>query len=232
MIRRLLAAELLKLRRTMVWVLVFLGPFGVVALTAVNFGLRYDYLVNLYRNDLWGGLLRNIAELTPLALLLGATLLASMLAGYEHRTNAWKQLLAMPVSRFAVFGAKFLTCALLLALSSVLLAVGTCLLGGFLGFGWSAPVAGILRISFYPMLASYAIAALQLWLSVVIKNQAFPMMAGIAGTIAGLFTFGLPRWVIWTLPIIGDHGAALYGMAASILLVLAGVVHFSRRDVA
>lgn len=57
---RVLAADFLKIRRTLVWFLVLLGPVGVVGLQAVNFGLRYDYLTKQYANDLWYALLSNI----------------------------------------------------------------------------------------------------------------------------------------------------------------------------
>ncbi|WP_040951993.1 ABC transporter permease [Gorillibacterium massiliense] len=236
MMGRLLAADFLKLKRTMVGVLVLLGPFGVVALTAVNFGLRYDYLTHLYKDDLWGGLLSNIADLCALALLLGNTLLTSMVAGIEHRANAWKQLLSLPVTRFHVFLSKFAVCVLLLVISSALLAVGTWLLGGFLGFGWSAPIQGILKISFYPMLASLAIAALQLWLSVVFKNQAIPLTAGIVGTIVGLYSFKLPDWLLWKWPIMlngvdSPNWPVYAGITVGLLLLLISMVHFAGKDV-
>ncbi|HEY2493082.1 MAG TPA: hypothetical protein VGI33_09245 [Paenibacillus sp.] len=60
MMARVLASDLAKIRRTAIWFLVFLGPVGVIALQAVNFGLRYDYLTDLYAADLWAGVLMNV----------------------------------------------------------------------------------------------------------------------------------------------------------------------------
>ncbi|MCL6457019.1 MAG: ABC transporter permease [Gorillibacterium sp.] len=236
MMGRVLAADFLKLRRTMVWFLVFLGPIGVIALEAVNFGLRYDYLTKNYADDLWGGLLENIQGMTALAILLGGALLASMVAGLEHRTNAWKQLLALPVTRLSVFVSKFTLCTLLLLFSSTLLTLGSYALGGILGFGWKAPWLAMIQTSFYPMLAGLAIVALQLWLSIMMKNQAIPMTAGILGTIVGLYSFKLPDWILWKWPLlINEAGSPEWSVFASVatalLLVLLGVIHFTRKDV-
>jgi lantibiotic transport system permease protein len=237
MIGRLLSADFLKLRRTMVLVLVFLGPFGVIALEAVNFGLRYDYMNKIYEGRLWEGLLQNVSGMAATALLLGATLVASMIAGYEHRTNAWKQLLALPVSRFSVFVSKFLCCTIVLFISSALLAGGTYLLGGLLGYGWEeAPVMDIVKGSFYPLMAGLGVVALQLWLSVAMRNQAIPVTVGILGTMIGMFSFRLPSWLLWKWALIQDGAASTNSsMAAGILtglvLVLCGAVHFTGRDV-
>lgn len=236
MIGRVFRADVLKLRRSMAMVLVWLGPVGVIALTAANFGLRYDYLVKLHQDDLWQGLLDNISGLASFALLLGAALLTSMLAGYEHRTNAWKQLLALPVTRSSVFISKALLCAALLLISSALLAAGTYLLGGVLGFGWNAPIADIIGISFYPALAGLGIMGIQLWLAVVVKNQAIALTAGIAGTIIGMFSFRLPDWVMWKWVVLQMgasplDGFMLEGLICGVVVVLLGTVHFVGRDV-
>ncbi|MBC8080780.1 MAG: ABC transporter permease [Gorillibacterium sp.] len=236
MMGRVLAADFLKLRRTMVWVLIFLGPFGVIALEAVNFGLRYEYLTKTYADDLWGGLLRNIQGMTVLAVLLGSALLTSMIAGYEHRTNAWKQLLALPVTRFSVFVSKFTLCTLLLIFSSTLLTLGSYMLGGVLGYGWHAPWAAIIQTSFYPMLAGLAVVALQLWLSIMMKNQAIPITAGILGTILGMVSYKLPDWILWKWPLLlnekgSPEWSVLASAATALLLTLLGVIHFTRKDV-
>lgn len=236
MIRRLVAADMLKLRRTMALVLIFLGPVGVVALQAVNFSLRYNYLTELYADDLWQGLLDNTAVLASMAFLLGATLVASLMAGYEHRTNAWKQLLALPVSRFQVFVSKAIVCTILLVVSSTLLTGGVYLLGLLLGFGGQAPLLGIVETGFYPLLGGFAIVTLQLWLSVVFKNQAIPLTVGIVGTMIGMFAFRLPDWVLWKWVIMGAgaesvHTSMLSGVLYGLLLILIGAIHFSRRDV-
>ena len=111
---RIMASEFLKIRRKMILFLVFLGPIGVISLEAVNFGIRYDWLTGIYKEDLWGGLIGEVSMLSIPTILIGLTILTSMIANIEHQTNAWKQLLALPISKSKVFTGKVLLSVLLL----------------------------------------------------------------------------------------------------------------------
>lgn len=108
MIGKALSSDFLKIRRKGIWLLVFLGSVGLLAMQALNFGLRYDYLIDRYKADLWKGLIGEIFSFVPIALYLGATLISSQIANVEHQNNSWKQLLALPISRASVFTAKVL----------------------------------------------------------------------------------------------------------------------------
>lgn len=233
---RILSSDALKLRRSMAIPLAILGPVGVVGLTALNFGLRYDFVTKQYAGRLWEGLIEDMLYLSFMALLLGMTLLASQLAGQEHQTRAWKQTLALPVSRLGVFASKLIVLVLLLALSCALLFGGTWLLGGLLGFGWHPPLAMLARNSFYPLPAGLACLALQYGLSVAFKNQAIPLTAGILGCVVGMYGMVLPDWIIWKWPLLLNHTAkpewSVYaGLAGGALLFLLGCAHFIRKDV-
>src|SRR3954451_25361178 len=93
-----LQADLLKIKRKWFWFLVFLGPFGVIALQMVNYGVRYDYLVN-GSEDVWKDLIQNVNMFVTPSLLLGMTILTSELATIEHQQSSLKQLLSLPVKR-------------------------------------------------------------------------------------------------------------------------------------
>ena len=236
MIARVMAAEWLKIRKKPIWFLAVIGPAGVIGLQAANFGLRYDYLVKQYEDDLWGGLIGNVHYLAVPALLLGLALVASMLASLEHQTNAWKQTLALPVTRFAVFTAKFAILLVVLAVSCTLLAVGTAALGAGLGFGYAFPAGELLTASYLPFVAAMPFMALQIWMSVTLSNQAVPLTVGIAGTILSLYSVRMSDWFPWKWPyLINEWNDPLVsagaGLAAGFLLYAAGLVHFARRDV-
>jgi len=232
---RVMAAERLKLRRTFAVGLAVLGPVGVVSLQAANFGIRYDYLMDAYASDLWGGLLRNVTSVAVPTLMVGIAIVASLAAGYEHATNAWKQTLALPVSWTAVYTAKLAVLATLLAGSCALLAVGTVGLGWALGFGAAVPVADVLGASFVPLAAALPFAALQTWLSSVLKNQAAPLTVGILGVVVSVFSPMLADWVPWKWPYAWFEGApalaAAAGAALGTALWAAGAIHFRRKDV-
>jgi hypothetical protein len=237
MMMRALSADWLKIRGKGLWFLVFLGPLGITAMQGLNFGLRYDYLVSQYRLDLWGGLLNNLADFVPVALYLGGTLICSMIAGVEHQTGAWKQLLALPVSRTAVFMAKLTLCLVLVAISCLLLSVSTVILGLALGFKADLiPYGDVLRVGFMSYAATLPVLGLQLWLSLSFRNQTLPVSLGITLSICSLFSMFLPEWVPLTWPFLawGAPNPALFsgaGLLLGMLVLLPGAIHFARKDV-
>lgn len=235
--RRILASDLLKIRKRMILFLAVLGPAGVIGLQAVNWGLRYDYLTKRYAGNLWGTLINDVRFLALPTLLLGLAILCSMIANIEHQSNAWKQTLALPVSRIGVYTSKFIVAAALLLGSSVLLGAGTVVLGLCLKFGTGIPFLYLLKMALYPYLASMPFIALQIWLSVIVKNQAVPLTIGILGmVVTSSVGSKVPEWVPWKWPSLMNRWdrplySALAGVAAGLLLYLIGSIDFHKRDV-
>lgn len=237
MILRSLSADLLKIRRKGVWFLVLLGSLGLVVLQALNFGLRYDYLVGkLYKEDAWGGLAGEIFDLVPIALVLGATLIASQIANVEHLNNSWKQLLALPITRTAVFTSKYLVGVIALTVACMLLFAGTIGLGLILGFSsGDIPYLKLLKLSFLPFLGALPMLALQLYLSLTFKNQALPIMIGITAAIATMFAANYPEILPLAWPFLAYYAKPAMPVASGIILFiliyLFGTGHFVRKDV-
>lgn len=94
----LMQAEFAKIKRKGFLILSFLGGFGVVALQMVNYGVRKEWLME-QNQDHWGYYLMNVQGFIPLAIVLGSVILAVQIAGVEEETNAWKQQLALPLSK-------------------------------------------------------------------------------------------------------------------------------------
>ena len=149
MIGKLLTSDFLKIKRKGLWFLTALGPIGVVALQMVNYGIRRDYLLEQSEDD-WGYYLLNVHSFTPLAIVLGIAILTSFIASIENETNAWKQLIALPVSKLTVYLSKFTVLAILLFLSSTILMLMTLAYGVFLDLGDSTPYMEIARFAYYP----------------------------------------------------------------------------------
>jgi lantibiotic transport system permease protein len=233
MYKALLKAEFLKIKRKWIWGLAFLGPLGVIALQAINFGVRYDYLTDLYKDDLWAGLLENINSLSVFALMFGATLLASLVSSLEHQSTSWKHLLSLPLSKTKIFIGKFALVFILLTVSCILLVIGSIILGISLNYGTDIPLANLLKTCFYPYLASLPIVALQLWLSVVFNNQALPLFIGIVGSI---FAGALPRWTIWSWPSLSNQWDkpiinVCLGIVVGLIILWISTIHFTKKDV-
>ncbi len=235
MIKKLLSVEFLKIKRKGFWFLTFLGPFGVIALQMVNYGVRKDYLLQQSEND-WQYYLANVSSFTPLAIVLGIAILTSFLTSIESETNAWKQLIALPVSKWSVYLAKFTVLAFLLVVSSLLLMVFTFGFGLFLGLGSDIPYNSILTFSLYPVVAALPVLALQLWIATVSKNQGIPITTGIMGVIFAYSAYVLPDWMIWKWPTLRNEWGdpiinVLLGLGVGFLLYIAGMLDFARRDV-
>ncbi|MBA2175212.1 ABC transporter permease [Halobacillus locisalis] len=230
---RALQAESMKVKPWF-WFLVFLGPFGVISLQLVNYGVRYDWIMRTYP-DVWGRLLSFVNIFVAPGLLLGMAILASQLASLEHKQGSWTQILALPVKRRDVFVTKFLVVAFMILISSVLLFFGTILLGVGLGFGWNFPLIRIAENSFYPMIAGLPVLALQVWLSIVQKNQAVPLTVGIFGAVFSMYSHNAPDWVIWKWPLLfPEHDSLPYvglGLIVGIVILSLGVLDFKRRDI-
>ncbi|WP_191562029.1 ABC transporter permease [Metabacillus idriensis] len=231
----ILKSDLLKVKRKWFWLLVFLGPFGVIALQMVNYGVRYDYLMK-QQPDVWAGLLENINMFVAPALLLGMTILASQIAALEHQQSSWKQLLSLPVKRREVFTSKWIIVCMMIFISSTLLFLGTVLFGISLKFSvHEIPIFAVLKNSYYPFFAGIPVLCLQVWMSIVFSNQAYPLSVGIFGAVFSLAAYAAPDWVPWKWPLlIGAYDPLWYviaGLITGSILFLAGMTDFVRREV-
>ncbi|GBG09171.1 permease [Paenibacillus agaridevorans] len=235
MIVQAIRSDLLKINGKGLWFLTFLAPVGLIAMQGLNYGLRYDYMIKAYAGDPWGGLLDNILMFVPIALLMGITILSSMLANVEHHTSAWKQLLALPISRYAVFGSKFAIVALLLAVASIVLALGSFGLGLLLGFDAADfPVTDAIKLAAYPYLASWTLLTPVLWMCVTYRNQSLPITIGIVAALISVFP--LSEWVPTNWPLASykaENGETfvLAGLIIGLVILLPAAVHFNRKDV-
>ncbi len=239
MIGKLLYTDLLKMRRTGIWWVVFIGPVGLAAMQALNFGLRYDYLVQKrYTADPWIGLIGETSMFVPIAIYLAMTLLMAMIANVENRQNSWKQTLALPVRRSQVFASKFLACMIQLLAACVLLAASLLAVGLLLKFSGPIPYIELLTLGAYPMLAALPMLGFMLWMTLTLRNQAIPISLGIAASLVSVFGGSMPEIVplAWPAVILAGGEAALryagFGVALFALLYLLGSIHFSRKDVA
>lgn len=235
MIGKMIRADFLKIKRKGFWFLTFLGPFGVIALQMVNYGVRKDYLLQQSDND-WQYYLYNVGNFTPLAIVLGIAILTSFMVSIEDETNAWKQLAALPVSKMEIYLSKFTVLACLLFISSILLMVFSLGFGMFLGLGDHIPYMELVKFSFYPYFAALPVLALQLWIATVSKNQGIPITTGIFGVIFAYSAFVLPDWMIWKWPSLMNQWDepvinALLGIGVGCVLYILGMLDFIRRDV-
>lgn len=234
-----LMSDWIKMRRTWIKILVFLGPFGVVSLEGVRYAVLYSRIVKPGENAVnWVTLIGNINELLLPSLILGLALLASLFSGLEHQGHTWKQLLALPVPRIRLYVSKFIWLSGLLAFSAALCGMGMIILGLILGFGMHAPWLLVLKEASYPYLAAYGLIAIQLLVSVLIANQSFSITLGVLGVVASFAANVLPHWLPWVYPPLAAPVQTsnhliyiIYGLVISCLFTILGTSLFMKKEV-
>jgi thiol-disulfide isomerase/thioredoxin len=123
----------------------------------------------------------------PLALIV----IIARLAGVEHKTDTWKMIETLPVSRLSIWVVKWLVGACLAAIIILVYVVATLAFsGGMLlvedqheAAQYSLPLGHLLLVSLRLWVASLAVVTLQLAFSVVVKNTIWPIVIGIAALI-------------------------------------------------
>ena len=119
-------AEWRKMQRTWSLPLVLLGPLGVTLMGVVFHALKGRRSPERRQGGvpLFAITHERDVLVQVFSLMLGTALLASQLADVEHRSDTWKQLFAMPVSRARTFAVKLVWLVALLAVASVLMVAG------------------------------------------------------------------------------------------------------------
>ncbi|CAH0119426.1 hypothetical protein PAE9249_01929 [Paenibacillus sp. CECT 9249] len=202
----------------------------------------------------WDGALVIIASLNGLFLPLIAAVVVSRLCDMEHKGNTWKLLTAASLKRHRLYFGKY-ACACILLLFAVIAQMAAIAgFGAVSGFGMPVPFSELFKLLAGTMLTNAVVIALQQWISLAVKNQAFGlclgMIGGFIGMTADLFPAAVRRILIWsyysglspvtynfvneTMEFVPRQIVAF--LPASVLLMgaavyIAGSVHVSRQDI-
>lgn len=245
--------EFYKLRNKHIFlmILAFLTVEMLWAFTATQMAIS--------RNSQHGGwlpLLMTLASMNGLFLPVLSAICVSRICDMEHKGNTWKLLLSLSVPRGKLYGAKYVCAAILLLGACVLQVLAVAAFGIVNGFEQRVPFAELLQFLFGAVLANMAVIALQQWVSMAIKNQAFAlslgMIGGFIGMTADLFPVAVRRFLLWSYytgmsPVTQSYAdeeihfvvrsagelipTALLLVAAGIVLYTAGSIHVSRQEV-
>jgi len=250
---RVLHAELLKLKRTIALKMVVIAPMVLVAMfffmaSQAPFSMLVRAGVNPWTKfeqsnlRLWGLIMM------PLYIALQAALLAAL----DHTGNQWKSLCVRPVPRWTLYVAKLTVVLAMNAASAMVLALGIVVAGVILPhvqpqlvFPSPIPWIPILRDSLMMMGLAFLAMAIQHWVSLRWQSFSVAVGTGIVATAVGIFaTFagrevgGWPGYFPWSIPMLVQARQPInLGMtllisgAVGVLVVVAGCVEFSRREI-
>jgi len=240
---RVLHAEILKLKRTLAFRMIFVAPLLVATLQFFAIWNQRRFSANF---NLWETLPKGALSIWAVFMLpLLITLETALINGVEHGEKQWKQIFALPVPRHAVYTAKLLVAQALAAASTLILCALTVLAGlalarlradlpntSAISYVW------ILKYAAFVWLAAWLIISIHTWVSIRWPGFALALGAGIGGTFFAIFAASarMGKYYPWLLPVnVFTEGrfatALLMGAAGGVIAAVIGCVEFVRRDV-
>ncbi|MBM6995829.1 ABC transporter permease [Paenibacillus sp. DXFW5] len=239
-----LAAERLKMARSRVWLVLLASP----ALSAL-IGVLIDLPDGLDASA-WPLLISGMSMLHGLLFLpIMSGLFPSFLCRYEHTGGGWKQLLVLPVSRSAVYMAKFTVVFGLLAVSQLLFLAALLIVAQVQGISGPLPWGMIATSLLGGLIACLPLVALQMGVSLVWTSFAAPLAVNVSLTIPNLLIINSAKigpYYPWAQPLLAmmPRGQADYGafnlpyeslfitvLGSFLLFLAAGLLYFRRKAV-
>lgn len=200
--------EIIKAKNSFALWLVILGaafiPFFFFLNHIYDWG---DYLPKSGENP-WNEYFRkgfNGTHFTFLPLLL--VLLIALLLNIEHKSNTWKHIFTLPVSKTKIFLSKYLLLISLIILFYCLLLIFLFSCGLFLSL-WKSEFnflqyrpsylyasihSGIIAFVIKSFISTLAIIAIHFWLSFRVKNLFVTIGIGLAGVVTAVSMY-IPHW--------------------------------------
>lgn len=250
---QLLKTEIMKQKKTLIWAVVFLIPFGTTGGMFLYMTFRdYNKFLDMVHREslgLWQALvLENHFNLGWGRFMPIMVAVISTLVYYpEYRDDSWKNLLSQPLSKNKILLAKFIMIAFYTGLTIVLNTAELILVGKLIGFteAINFPLYG--KYVLYQLAALIGVISVQNWLASYFKNILIPISFSLGVLIISgiLFSFstGLGKYLpyfyhyfIGGFFIGGYEGLSPYtgiseGIVSGIIIYLLAYLEFKRRDI-
>ncbi|MED4953557.1 ABC transporter permease [Paenibacillus macerans] len=241
--KNILYVERLKLKRSRLWLLYFIGPMLGVLLAYTNFYKNYDLFMQPGDNA-W------LEAWTQVALFMGPFVLPILVGIYaafvcrgEHVGGGWKQLLALPVGHSQIFLGKFFMVVRMVVITMVILFGFFTIVGLVKGIAGDFPFLALLGYMLRGILATLPLALLQLMISIRAKTFGIPLAVSIIFTLPAILVASTPLGQVypWTQPMLAmspedESPIQSYFLFYSLLtgsftvLLLLGLWRFAKRD--
>ncbi|MDQ0177226.1 ABC transporter permease [Bacillus chungangensis] len=243
--------EFFKLRRK--WIFVMVTLFLSVEILWTFMSLHISMSRNPDQAG-WEAILSTIASMNGLFLPIIAAIVVSRICDMEHKGDTWKLLITSSVKIKDLYASKYISACIVMFYVIILQLISIVGFGIFNKFTGAVPHLLLLQFSVGTMLANMAVLALQQWLSLAIKNQAFALCLGMVGGFIGMTAPFFPTvasslftWSYYSIlsPVTShftDYSMEFVtqqlslGKAAAIFLMgmifyIAGSLHVSRQEI-
>jgi len=198
--------ELIKSKNTLAVWLVGLGAAFVPFLFFLIYLNRWEKFIPKAGENPWGIFFTNCLNTASFILIpFFIMLLSSLIVNIEHKSNAWKHLLTLPVSKSTLYLNKLgviigltLVCYGLFVVFTLVAASLLGVLKPKLAFLSHVPdVAQFLRISFKSFVSSLGVLAIHYWLSLRFKNIFVSIGIGLVCIITATVLFGRWEYIVY-----------------------------------
>lgn len=191
--------EFYKLRRKKIFLMItlFLGLEIFWALMSVSISMSRNP-----NSPVWESILSTVASMNGLFLPIICAIVSSRICDMENKGNTWKLLISTGIHRRTIYSSKYL-CSCIIMLFGVLLQILTIIFFGIMKDSTvmlSLPL--IIKFTGGTMLTIMVILALQQWITLAVKNQAFALCFGMVGGFLGMTSMFFPKnirlFFIWS----------------------------------
>lgn len=238
--------EMLKQKRGCTLYIVLLTPLITVGINFVDLFLRYDYLKKMYKaqtSNPWDIMLLQNHFLWVWLLSFAILVISGMIHYIESSNGGWRYILSLPIKRKTVYVSKWFT-TVILSFAMIFIHIILMVISGYiLGFKESLDLNLFFKYALYECIAVLGIASIQILINSRLKNIIVSMTIGFIGVTCAYFfaqskviSILIPyTYEIFTLPVKCaelDQSIALYGgIVGGILLLIIGILGFSKKDI-
>lgn len=229
--KKVIAIELLKLKRTKIWWLVLGAPVFMVIQGAINL-LRYYDLFTGRGQNLWEQLYTQsmifyVSILFPLLI----SLVMALWARVEYAQQGWKYYFSLPVKRGQIYGVKFAIACGFIFFNVLALLISLIVAGILIGAPENIPYQTLIvkPITVYgsalPLMAFFYVLSLRF------SSLMVPLAMGIGGALPAMLVANTKFWLFypWTYPImvalggefdIFHKGSLVFTLSVALLIVI------------
>ena len=224
---KLLSVELLKIRRSLALLMMFVIPLVVVVLNVLIMVRQHELpaITASHWAMYWYG---SSGLWCYFMLPLYIALITGLLNGQEHRNQTWRMMLALPVSQLQLFVVKGFLAWLFVMGASTIMALGAILGAGLLVL-FGATAQGAVDFAMLPFMAKLAVSclpviAIQHAVSWRFQNIVLPLAIGVIATMGITQIGSSSSWVYypWAYSLMAINGAESASQDQALMLA-AGV---------
>ncbi len=202
MLRKLLKAERIKLKRSPVWLAFLVMPVIPALLGTLNYLNNLELLQSEWYSMWTQHTLFTCYFFLPI--MIGVY--CAYIMRLEHNNHNWNKVLTMPVRRAEVFISKLFTVSFMILISEIWIGVLFVISGKIVGMAAEPPYADIIIWCLFGTIGGMVMAAIQLFISIYVKSFAMPVGIAFAGGLSGLLFLAKDLGHIW------PYSLMAYGM--------------------